>query len=342
MNNSRYPGAKPFETHQEHIFFGRDEDTAKLHGLIKLEPLVVLYAKSGMGKSSVLNAGIIPAILKDGDYHPFTVRFQAWTAGKTLMPDAIIRKILAPNGSTATFLDTLIQDEPNLWHELKELQINEGKKALLIFDQFEELFTYPQAAINVFKSELAEVLYTKIPQRYRDVLEQQIENNTLQISNEDYDILQEPVDLRIVMGIRSDRMNFLNRLTDAVPTVLKHLFELHPLSIEAAERAILAPARRQDLLFDSPPFDYEPKAIESILDFLTQNNTEGIESTQLQIICQSVERKVETAGQVIKLADLGDLSLVIENYYYDQLKQLGDDAAQLPARRFIEEGLILG
>jgi hypothetical protein len=340
MNNSRYPGANPFETHQEHIFFGRNADTAKLHQLIKLEPLVVLYAKSGMGKSSLLNAGIIPAVLQDGDYHPFTVRFQAWTPDKTVMPVTIIRQVLAPNGSDATFLDTLIQDEPNLWHELKELQIKEHKKILLIFDQFEELFTYPQAAIDVFKEELAEVLYTKIPQRYRNVLEQQIEDNTLQLSDEDYGWLQEPIDLHIVMSIRSDRMSFLNALTDCVPTVLKHLFELPPLSIEAAERAILAPAQRQDAVFSTPPFDYSPQAIQKILDFLTQDNNERIESTQLQIICQSAENKVTTAGQVIQDSDLGDLSLVIENYYYDQLKQLGDDAAQLPARRFIEEGLI--
>ena len=340
MNQSRYPGAKPFETHQQHIFFGRDEDTAKLFELIHLEPLVVLYSKSGMGKSSVLNAGIIPAVKKQGEYEPIQVRFKAWTEDKKETPALITRQTMTLNGSATTFLDTLIEDEPSLWHDLKERQIERKKKVLLIFDQFEELFTYPKEAIQAFKEDLAEALHTKIPQRYRSILEKQIEDNTFKLTNEEYQILQEPIELRIVLAIRSDRMSFLNGLTDALHTILKNLFELPPLSIEAAERAILEPAHNKAVGFSSPPFDFEPTAIQKIIGFLTQNKTERIESTQLQIICQSVESKVKSAGQIIRVSELGDLNLVIENYYYDQLKQLGDDEAQLPARRFIEEGLI--
>ena len=340
MSQSRYPGAKPFETHQQHIFFGRDEDTTKLHRLIKLEPLVVVYAKSGMGKSSLLNAGIIPAVLKDGEYEPISVRFKAWTEGKTETPEAITRQMIVPNGSAKTFLDTLIADEPSLWHDLKERQIEGQKNVLLIFDQFEELFTYPTAAIQAFKEAMKEVLHTKIPQRYRDVLEKQIENDSFQLTNDEYNLLQEPIELRVVMAMRSDRMSLLNGLTDALHTILKNLFELPPLSIEAAERAILEPAHDKSDGFSSPMFDFEAAAIDKITGFLTKDKTERIESTQLQIICQSVENKVKTAGQIIRADELGDLNLVIENYYYDQLAQLGDAAAQLPARRFIEEGLI--
>ena len=340
MNQSRYPGAKPFETHQQNIFFGRHEDTAKLFELIHLEPLVVLYSKSGMGKSSVLNAGIIPAVKKQGEYEPIQVRFKAWTEDKKETPDLITRQTMTLNGSATSFLDTLIEDEPSLLHDLKERQIERKKKVLLIFDQFEELFTYPKEAIQAFKEDLAEALHTKIPQRYRSILEKQIEDNTFKLTNEEYQILQEPIELRIVIAIRSDRMSFLNGLTDALHTILKNLFELPPLSIEAAERAILEPAHNKSVGFSSPSFDFEPSAIQKIIDFLTQNKTERIESTQLQIICQSVESKVKSAGQIIRESELGDLNLVIENYYYDQLKQLGDDEVQLPARRFIEEGLI--
>jgi hypothetical protein len=340
MIQSRYPGAKPFETSQQHIFYGRDDDTLRLHRLVKIEPLVVLYAKSGMGKSSVLNAGLIPAVELEGDYTPYSIRFRAWTKDKKEMPALITRQKITTEGSAKTFLDTLISDEPSLWHDLKEMQIEGKKKALLVFDQFEELFTYPTDAIYAFKTEMAEVLYSKIPQRYRDVLEKQIESDTFALTNEQFSLLQEPLELRVVVAIRSDRMSLLNGLTDSLQTILKNLFELPPLSIEAAEKAILEPAHQKQGEFSSPPFDFEPAAIQKIIGFLTQNKSERIESTQLQIICQSVEMRVTTEGQIIKESELGDLNLVIENYYYNQLKQLGDDAAQLPARKFIEEGLI--
>ena len=70
---NRYPGAQPFQTSQEAIFFGREEDRAQLHRYVKLESLVVLYAKSGLGKSSLINAGLIPKIQSEGFYTPLSI-----------------------------------------------------------------------------------------------------------------------------------------------------------------------------------------------------------------------------------------------------------------------------
>ncbi len=55
----RYPGVQPFKTNESDIFFGRDDDKTKLYNLLMLEKLVVLFGKSGHGKSSLINAGII-------------------------------------------------------------------------------------------------------------------------------------------------------------------------------------------------------------------------------------------------------------------------------------------
>ncbi|MBK8194997.1 MAG: hypothetical protein IPK76_17970 [Lewinellaceae bacterium] len=56
----RYPGVRPFETSEKHLFFGRSRDIEELYDLILLERLTVLFAKSGYGKSSLLKAGVIP------------------------------------------------------------------------------------------------------------------------------------------------------------------------------------------------------------------------------------------------------------------------------------------
>ena len=82
----RYPGVTPFSTEQAHIFFGRNQDTDELYRLIRREPLVVLYGKSGLGKSSLLNAGIIPRSLQEGEFRPVVVRFGAWTEAATATP----------------------------------------------------------------------------------------------------------------------------------------------------------------------------------------------------------------------------------------------------------------
>ena len=341
---NRYPGAQPFQTSQEAIFFGREEDRAQLHRYVKLESLVVLYAKSGLGKSSLINAGLIPKIQSEGFYTPLSIRFGAYQNGCAAneLPEAKTRLAVASKGSQTTFLDKLIENEPTLWHDLKEAHIlSKGKtKFLLVFDQFEELFTYPKEAIIEFKEQLAEVLYAKLPQRYRSELEYQVENNTHTWTDAEFETLQEPLSIRILMAIRADRLSMLNDLTDFLPSVMRNLFELSPLSNKAAESAIIEPAAQKDAIFLTPSFTYTPEAVAKIVDFLTDNETERIESTQLQIICQTVEEKIKHEGQVVSADDLGDLTSIIENYYEEKIKTIPTESEQLAARQLIEDALI--
>lgn len=342
----RYPGASPFETYQQRLFFGREHDTELLYRQIKLEQLVVLYSKSGLGKSSLLNAGIVPLVERDARLQSMRVRFRAWSPGKLATPADITRALIAPTGSERTFLDSLIKDEPTLWHNTKEFQIkNQGQKGLfLIFDQFEELFTYPKPAIAEFQRQLAETLYSDIPDRYSKVLEEQFEKGEVQLNEQQMNLLQTPIDLKVIFAIRSDRMHLLEQLSDHLPNILKNCYELLPLDIRQAESAIYLPARYQPAAgeqpLSTPAFDYERAAVDKMLDFLTKKGAQRIESFQLQILCQAVEKKIISEGQVITADDLGNVEDVYENYYEDQLATLRDEGERQAARLLIEEGLV--
>lgn len=337
----RYPGTQPFSSDQKALFFGREKDILRLHRLVKTQNLVVLYGKSGLGKSSLLNAGLLPLVEREGEHTPIQVRFNAWTEESTETPVVKMLHLLSPEGSRDTFLDSLIFQEPSLWHELKEAQTDarSPKQYLLIFDQFEELFTYPPDQIAAFRDQLAEALYTKIPPRYREVLEQQLESGTCRLSEADFDLLQQQPDVHIVLSIRSDRMHLMERLSDALPDILSHCYELHALSPEGAQKAIEAPAAlRGD--FRTAPFRFTPGALSDIISFL--DDADGrIETVQLQIICRNLEERA--AQENIRLFDqnnLGDLEAVIAQFYHRQLAVLGDEEARLPMRRLIEDGLI--
>ena len=60
----RYPGSKFFESDQNDIFFGRSEEVLSLIHSIKAHDIFVIFADSGIGKTSLLNAGIIPEFEK--------------------------------------------------------------------------------------------------------------------------------------------------------------------------------------------------------------------------------------------------------------------------------------
>ncbi len=350
----RYPGAQPFETHQSGIFFGRDKDVVALSRIVRQEPLTVLYSKSGMGKSSLLNAGLVPSMEQSGEFHTLRIRFNSfdkkYMAGSQIMPDIKTRKIIRGSEKVViTFLDKLIENEETIWHDLKEQQIfvqqelvKTGlppKKTLLIFDQFEELFTYPADAILAFRKQLAEALYTPLPSRYWDMLELYGQEES-PLNEAEQALLQKPLELRVIMAIRQDRMHLLGQLTDYLPNLNKNWYELRPLTLQQARQAIVAPAGFNGD-FISNQYRYEERAIEVILNFLTECGTESVENTQLQIICSSIETKViQKSLTFIRLTDVGDLDAVIENYYLEKISTVGSEIEQLAARKLLEEGLI--
>ena len=59
-----YKGLESFKKEDEHIFFGRDEEIIELLQFLQVEhtQLILLYGQSGIGKSSFLNAGLLPKL----------------------------------------------------------------------------------------------------------------------------------------------------------------------------------------------------------------------------------------------------------------------------------------
>src|SRR5512132_1745143 len=72
---TRYPGAQPFSDNEfsRKLFFGRNQASTALTDQILANRFVVVYAKSGLGKSSLLNAGVAPRLREEG-HLPLIVR----------------------------------------------------------------------------------------------------------------------------------------------------------------------------------------------------------------------------------------------------------------------------
>src|SRR3954469_6271646 len=61
-----WPGLAPFTEGQGAYFHGRDDEIDDLTQLARLRALVVLFGQSGLGKSSLLQAGVFPRLRADG------------------------------------------------------------------------------------------------------------------------------------------------------------------------------------------------------------------------------------------------------------------------------------
>lgn len=339
---TRYPGSKPFTRDDESLFFGRAEEIARLTTFIKVEKTTILYGKSGLGKSSLLNAGVLPRLESEHQYYIIPVRFGSYTQETRKHPLDIVEDEIAGFHQPDDFLQKIEPQDISLWQHIKSLELTLPNQApiLLVFDQFEELFTYP-AGITDFAEALADLLYSRMPKSFQRALRLAERNNPALLTLEESEFLLRPVNVKVLMSIRSDRLSMLDSLSSHIPSILLNCYELQPLSREQAEEAIVSPAEKAGE-FQSPAFTYQPEALKKILDYLTRKNAKPIESFQLQILCHYVEESIVIAKNDTNVgeADLGDLETIYQNYYNDSLKKLGTKEEQLRAQIFIEEGLI--
>lgn len=365
---TRYLSSKHFEDADQDMFFGRDVDILNLSNLIRLEKLVVLYGKSGLGKSSLMGAGVIPFLKKElkreskvlslkndkeSPYQAVRIRFfnntdKKYTSLVALTKNEIEKEreknnLSSINNDLANILDALIPSDQSLWKYLKDnIQAKDERPLLLFFDQFEELFSHPAQAIAEFKQALSEVLASAIPERFLEVWQEQYDS----FSEAQNTFLEKPLEVKVVFTIRNDKMDSLKDLADKLPAIFKAWYELKPLAVQEAKEAITYPAQKIGN-FSSAPFSYQSEALAQIIGFLTKNNT-AIESTQLQILCNRLEsemvKKQKSQHPIsewqISLSDIPDFEDIFLEFYHETIEKL-PEAERGKARLFIENQLII-
>ncbi|MBL7807023.1 MAG: SUMF1/EgtB/PvdO family nonheme iron enzyme [Saprospiraceae bacterium] len=347
----RYPGVQPFSQGQQNIFFGRGADTVRLLSMILQEKLCVLYGKSGHGKSSLLQAGLIPA-LEDWSgkskrrYQPIVFRFNTWTNSdaQSLYDKFVFRLDQAMEQAAIPRSSIKSPVLPKtLWGAFKQWTPDEKSGFVFIFDQFEEFFSYPLQQQLDFKQQLAELIYSDFPQYLED------NEDSLDSTKEAY--LFEKTDVRVIFSIRSDRLSDLDRMKDHLPAILLKRYELEALDLEQAHEAITLPAAvglekqggDQDAFF-SPAFSYEKDALDKLLEELSGRQgakEKGIEAFQLQMVCFSTEKRViERHLNCVRAEDLPDFNTVYEDYYKGRIAELPGEE-QAASRKVLEQGLLL-
>lgn len=318
MADYRYPGLRPFEDTDldRSLFFGRDREKEELLHLILAEKLTVVFAKSGTGKSSLLNAGILLP-LRERDFLPIKARFNdscfapLETMYQAISSTATQQQIEEPSAEHGALADYFQAAE--FWSSRDTLLT-----PVLILDQFEEFFeTYDPAARSELITQLAECVKNR------------------------------QVSVKIVIALREDYLAQLEELAPEMPEIFSHRFRLTALRREQAQAAIEYPAN---------DFSYAPETIAAMLDFLGKRKerdkivqTNEIEPFQLQLLCQHVENNIlpkkrqRNEETVIHPGDFGGetgMEQILQEFYDKQLKRLGSFWRKRRIRKLCEKGLI--
>ena len=355
----RYPGAQSFQRKDVDLFFGREEDEEALLRMIQLKQITVLHGKSGLGKTSLINAGLIPLLSNNSSTEEdpemdeeneevnttiFEVRFGYHVEEAQPSPLDLLDTKIKKDQDIHSLLSDISNDTDELWFYLKSKQLEAETpiQFLIVFDQFEEFFTYPAEQVSKFKEAFAKLLNNKVPPHFQKLLRNRLRENPKSISSEDRKKLNTPISIKVMFSIRSDRLSLIDQLATHLPNVLVNLYELKPLDQTRARKAIVNPAALEIGNFRSKSFQYDETVLETIIKHLSDDNG-TVEPFQIQYICEFAERlAIKDGKRKFYENDFGGaegIQRIFNNFYEDQILEL-DNEDQLKTRIFIENELI--
>lgn len=250
LTGSPFRGLAPLRYVDEPIFFGRDRETQLLHRLVVIYRGVVLYGDSGTGKSSLLNAGLIPAAEREG-LRPERVRVQPHERG-----ELVVERISTGTAGSPPYLaSALVEgDDASAVYSVpafrrRVVDAAQDRTPLLIFDQFEELVTLFQASSRRDER----VQRRRQQQDVADMLHDLLDDASLPV--------------KLLFAFRED---YLAKLLDLLPshTELKSQYvRLTPPGADALRTIVCGPFERFPDAFERPfPPSLADQLVAAVMD----------------------------------------------------------------------------
>ncbi len=348
-SQSPYKGLMPYAEEDAPYFFGRETERDLIISNLLSARLTLLYGPSGVGKSSVLYAGVARQLreltrrnLEDFGAPEFVVVvFGSWNgdpeAGLLAQIRTTVEEALGeplPEPSERGLIPAL-----ELWtrHFRGEL--------LLVLDQFEEYFLYhgQEEGGGTVAAALPRVL-----------------NHRGRGPGDGEHAIPQPLRVNVMLSFREDALAQLDFFKGRIPGLFDNYLRLDHLTVDKAHDAIIKPIRKYNELESPPePIRTEPGLVEAVLDeVLTGKVVLGevgrgslvgrpglpaagakIETPFLQLVMTRLwERERQLGSTVLRkntlLKDLGGATAIIRSHLDNALNALTAQEKEVAARLF--------
>jgi DNA-binding beta-propeller fold protein YncE len=325
-----YVGPRPFEQNEGTLFFGRDREANELFSLICAHPVVLFYSQSGAGKTSLLNAAIIPK-LEEQKAEVFGV---ARVGGK--LPRGVREEELSNVFVFNALLSLQGQRNQFRPEHLGRMSLSEYLKSqasgeqhqyfyplhVVVFDQFEELFTS-----FTRRQAQQESFFVNVGQA--------LKNDPL---------------LRVVFAMREEYIAALDPFAKMLPGRFKTRFRLERLRADAALRAVEGPLEGSSRSFGAGVAKQLVHNLMQVpikyVEGTVSMTGEYVEPVQLQIVCHSLWEELPPQMRVIDemaAAEFGDVDNALSKYYNDSLRKVMEayrDVDEKGLRMWFDSSLI--
>jgi len=304
-----FVGPRPIDTGQK--IFGRDREIEQLYYLLSGERIVLLHSPSGAGKSSLIQAGLLPRLTQLFDvWGPTRVNLQPPEGDSA----AVNRYVRSANLGFEARIPKVRQRQPELISAMTMSEYVAGRprrrsappNIVLLFDQFEEILTVDPLALEA-KHEFFE-----------------------QVGK----LLQDP-HVWALFALREDFLAPLDPYAEQVPSHLKNRFRLDLLGREAAREAISRSVEEGGRSFASEAVgklvnDLATMQVQRPDGTFESQTGPYVEPLHLQVACRGLWERMPKDKRTIDPADIesfGDVTKALAEYYEREVAGIaGEDA----------------
>ncbi len=329
-----WPGLAAFREEDRLFFHGRDREAGDLCRLVLRNRLTLLYGLSGLGKTSLLRAGLFPR-LRDAGVFPVYIRLH-YTAES---PDPFMqaKETILKAVTDARIESPLTRPEETLWEYFHRRDAefwgprHRLLTPLLVFDQFEEIFTLGkirESRTNRAKSfmyEIMDLAQGSIPDRVRERLEAAPEAaRELSFTRHNY---------KILLSLREDYLPDLQDQGEAVSSLLRNYLRLHRMNGDQAFEVVTKAGR--DLI--------SAEVARQVAHVVAKAKEEAplseleVDPALLSVFCRELNNKRIEKGQSSITAPLlkGHQAAILADFYERSLTDIPQSV-----RDFIEKRLV--
>jgi WD40 repeat protein len=234
-----WPGLGSFGESDAAYFHGRSKETADLLRLVKRELLTLVFGRSGLGKTSLLRAGLFPVLRKEG-FLPVYVRLDCSGGGPPLrmqilsavLAECQSRQIEAPRPADwETLWEFFHRRDVEFWNSK-----NRPLTPLIVLDQFEEAFRkgyqdeVAKMMVREFLVELGDLIENRLPSPIKEAFD---ENPEL-----DLRVDHRKTDFKLILSFREDYLANIEELKRQIPSLTYNRYRLSPMDGYQAEEVV--------------------------------------------------------------------------------------------------------
>lgn len=235
-----WPGLDAFDETAAPFFNGRRPEAATLRRLVLHAPLTVLFGASGLGKTSLIQAGLFP-LLRGERLLPVYVRLDLRDRTAPLihqLAHALAAQILEHQVDAPP-----LREGQTLWHYLHQSTLefwsaeNHLLTPIFVLDQMEEMFTLGADATDAVRNlmvDVADLVENRIP----CTLAGRLQNGSATVSGLSLDHQC----YRVLFSFREDFLPNVEGWKSELPSLLRNRLRLLPMSEEQAFEAVFLTA----------------------------------------------------------------------------------------------------